>query len=90
MHSSHKLLLYNQIKYLLENSESSTLVLAQKFLKYNYLERLDDFTSGIPHLKRTILIGDQEHPTTISLFSILEGPPNSKSQGINKKENGFL
>jgi fatty-acyl-CoA synthase len=74
-----------EIKYILENSESSTLVLAQKFLKYNYLERLGDLTSGISHLKRTILIGDQEHPQAISLSSILEVSLDPKSKELIRK-----
>lgn len=57
----------SELNYILENSNAAALIVGEKYLKYNYLERLPQITKNCPSLRNIIADVDCDTDNIVSL-----------------------
>ena len=75
------------MKYIIGNSEASTLIVSEQFQKFNYAERIPNLQPELASPKRIIVIGKPASPDYLSFSDLLETAVDEKSyDSFNKKK----
>jgi len=87
-----------ELKYIIGNSGASTLIVTDKWQKFNYAERIPNLELDLADPKRIIVIGKPTSSYYFSFSDLLEAPSDEKSYeafnknkaSVNEDDNAFL
>lgn len=79
-----------ELKYIIGNSGASTLIVSEKFQKYNYVERIPNLEPDLAEPKRIIVIGKPPSPNYFSFSDILEAPSDEKSYNLLSESKALV
>ena len=79
-----------ELKYIIGNSGASTLIVTDKFQKFNYAERIPSLKPDLADPKRIIVIGKPTLSDYFSFSDVLEAPSDEKSYDLFNKNKALL